>query len=355
MHRRAVPSRLMLPLVLAPVLALGACASGASGAASSSTTAATTAATFGPVTLDDCGTQVTVTKPPTRVVSIKSSATEMMLALGLGDRLVGTAFADGPVPSQWAAAAATVPVLGDTVPSQEALLAANPDFVYAGWESNVSSSGVGDRPTLASRGIGTYVSPAACKEKGSMPDPLTFDTVFGEIGQVGQIFGVPDRAAALVAKQKADLAAVQKLPGHRTALWYSSGNDTPYVGAGIGAPQMIMDAAGLTNVFADVHDTWTSVGWEKVVAANPDVIVLVDATWNTAASKITALEQNPATAQLAAVKQHRYVVVPFAATEAGVRNVEAVQTVVAGVKTLDGAVAPSGGATAAPSSTPSAG
>ncbi|BDO42694.1 putative F420-0 ABC transporter substrate-binding protein [Cellulomonas sp. NTE-D12] len=355
MHRRAVPSRLMLPLVLAPVLALGACASGASGSASSSTTAAATAATFSPVTLDDCGTQVTVTKPPTRVVSIKSSATEMMLALGLGDRLVGTAFADGPVPSQWAAAAAKVPVLGDTLPSQEALLAANPDFVYAGWESNVSSSGVGDRATLASRGIGTYVSPAACKEKGSMPDPLTFDTVFGEIGQVGQIFGVPDRAAALVAKQKADLAAVHKLAGHRTALWYSSGNDTPYVGAGIGAPQMIMDAAGLTNVFADVHDTWTSVGWEKVVAANPDVIVLVDATWNTAASKITALEQNPATAQLAAVKQHRYVVVPFAATEAGVRNVEAVQTVVAGVNALDGGPAPTGGATAAPSSTTSAG
>ena len=182
-----------------------------------------------------------------------------------------------------------------------------------------------------------------------MPDPLTFGTVFDEIGQVGAISGVPDRAQALVAKEKAALAAVQKLPGHQSALWYSSGNDTPYVGAGIGAPQMILDAAGLTNVFAGVHDTWTSVGWEKVVAADPDVIVLVDATWNTAASKITALEQNPATAQLTAVKQHRYVVVPFAATEAGVRNVEAVQKVVAGVTALDGV-----GALGTPSTTPSA-
>ncbi len=349
MRRRAV----LLPLVLAPVLALGACASGAAGASSSPAATPSGSTTFVPVSLDDCGTRVTVTTPPRRVVSIKSSATEMMLALGLGDRLVGTAFSDGPVPSRWAAAAAKVPVLGDTVPSQEALLAANPDFVYAGWESNVSSSGVGDRATLAARGIGTYVSPAACKEKGYMPDPLTFDTVFGEIEQVGAIFGVQDRAQTLVAKQKSDLAAVHKLPGHRTALWYSSGNDTPYVGAGIGAPQMIMDAAGLTNVFAGVHDTWTSVGWEKVVAANPDVIVLVDATWNTAASKIAALEQNPATAQLTAVKQHRYVVVPFAATEAGVRNVEAVQTVVAGVNALDGGAPATGGAT--PGSNPSAG
>ena len=74
------------------------------------------------------------------------------------------------------------------------------------------------------------------------------------------------------------------------------GTDTPYVGAGIGAPQMIMDAAGLTNIFADVHDTWTSAGWEQVVAADPGVIVLVDAAWNTAAKKIELLEANPATA-----------------------------------------------------------
>ena len=72
-----------------------------------------------------------------------------------------------------------------------------------------------------------------------------------------------------------------------TALWYSSGDDTPYVGAGIGAPQMIMEAAGLDNVAADVEDTWTSMGWEAIVAADPDVIVLVDAAWNTARDSVS--------------------------------------------------------------------
>ena len=60
---------------------------------------------------------------------------------------------------------------------------------------------------------------------------------------------------------------------------------------------MIMDAAGLTNISADVHDTWTSLGWEPVVDADPDVIVLVDAAWNTADAKIALLESNPATAR----------------------------------------------------------
>jgi len=72
-----------------------------------------------------------------------------------------------------------------------------------------------------------------------------------------------------------------------------------------------------------VDDTWTSYSWEAIIDANPDVIVLVDASWNTAASKIAALEANPATAGLSAVVGKRYLTIPFAAGEAGVRNVEA--------------------------------
>ena len=92
---------------------------------------------------------------------------------------------------------------------------------------------------------------------------------------------------------------------------------------------MIMSAAGLDNVFADVHDTWTSSSWELIADADPDVIVLVDAAWNTAASKIALLTSNPVTAQLDAVRNQRFVIVDFPATEAGIRNVDAVKSIVA--------------------------
>ena len=309
-------------LVLATVATLGL--AGCSAQSTPEATSSPTASAFTPVSLDNCGTKVTIDAPPQKVVTIKSTSTEMLLALGLQDVMIGTAFSDGPVPDADAAADKTIPVISDKVPGQEALLALGPDFVYGGWESNFSADGAGDRAALAGLGIGTYVSPAACKEPGYMPDPLTFDGVYDEIREVASIFGVPDRAEALIAKDKATLAAVSKPKDETTALWYSSGTDTPYVGAGIGAPQMMMDAAGLTNIFADVHDTWTSAGWESIVAADPDVIVLVDASWNTAAKKIELLETNPATAQLTAVKEHRYLTIPFAASEAGVRNAEAV-------------------------------
>jgi len=91
---------------------------------------------------------------------------------------------------------------------------------------------------------------------------------------------------------------------------------------------MIMDAARLDNVFSEVHDTWTSTSWELIADADPDVIVLVDAAWNTAESKIALLESNPVTAQLDAVENGRYAVIDFAATEAGIRNVDAVSRIV---------------------------
>ena len=276
------------------------------------------------VTADNCGFELTVEQPPERVVTIKSTATEMMLALGLGERLVGTAFADGPVPQRYADAVADVPVLSDKVPGQEALLDVEPDFVYGGWESNFAADAAGERAALAEFGIDTYVSPAACKDPAYQPDPLTFDALFGQIRELARIFGVTDRAEALVADQQALLASVDEPGQGRTALWYSSGEDAPYVGGDIGAPAMMMRELGVENIFADIDDTWSNVGWEDVIARNPDIIVLVDAEWNTAEHKIELLESNPATAALPAVTEGRYLRLPFPAAEAGVRNAQAV-------------------------------
>lgn len=274
-----------------------------------------------PLTLDNCGTQIVLKTPPQRVVTIKSTATEMLLALGLGDRIVGVGFQDGPAPEPWTAAAAALPVLADKLPSQEVVLEAEPDFIYGGWESNFAADGVGERPTLAAVGVAGYVSPAACRS--IKPAKLTFDAVFAQIDEMGTIFDSAAAAEALVADQKAALAAVPSDTRGLNALWYSSGTKAPYVGAGSGAPQMMLDALGLENIMASVDDGWVAASWEAVVDANPDVIVLVDAVWNSAEQKKKLLAENPITSQLDAVINQRYLIIPFPASEAGVRNVGA--------------------------------
>lgn len=325
--RRAVRRSGAIVAAAASVALLAGCAATAdAGTDSQGTTDA--AASGYPLTIDNCGTEVTFEQAPERVVTIKSSTLELLLALGLEDRIVGAAFTDGPVPEEYVDAAEGIETLSDRVPSQEATLAAEPDLVFAGWESNLTAEGAGDRATLEQLGVRTYVAPAACQGEGYRPDPLTFDGVFAGFEQAGEIFGVTDAAADLVAEQRAALDAIEPSDAGLTALWYSSGDDQPFVGAGTGAPQMIMEAAGLENVVADVRDSWTSLSWEAVVDADPDVIVLVDAAWNTAESKIAKLEGNPATAAMPAVQQGRYVIVDFPATEAGVRNVDAVAAIV---------------------------
>ena len=280
----------------------------------------------------NCGVEVDYDNPQ-RVVTIKSSTMEMMLALGLEDRIVGIAFPDGPVPEEWADASANIPVISDKVPSEEVVLSLEPDLVYAGWESNFSADGAGEREELHALGVDTFVSPAACQSLSADHPALTAEDILAEITEVASIFETD--ASKLVAEQRAALEAVEPLTGDRTALWFSSGSDTPFVGGGTGAPQVILDHLGLTNIAGELGQAWAPFNWEAVVDANPDVIVLVDSAWNSADKKIGVLQANPATARLDAVVNQRYLVIPFAAGEAGVRTIPAIVDLSAQLQKLE--------------------
>ncbi|MHA6297198.1 putative F420-0 ABC transporter substrate-binding protein [Devosia sp. CAU 1758] len=279
------------------------------------------AATTYPLTIENCGHTVTIAAPPQRVVTIKSTATELMLSLGLGDRIIGVGFQDGPLPPDLALAGSGLPILSDKLPSQEVVLEAEPDFIYGGWESNFAADGAGERPTLEALGVATYVAPAACRSV--KPVKLNFDQLYAEITEMGAVFDVALDAEILIEGQQAMLDGIEPDTRGLTALWYSSGTKTPYVGAGSNAPAMIMEALGLANIYADVDEGWTSASWEAIVDANPDVIILVDAAWNSAEQKRQLLAENPITRELDAVINQRYLTIPFPAAEAGIRNVPA--------------------------------
>ncbi len=318
-------------VTIATIFALSACAPTATDPGNQPATTDTAtpavkdaeAATSYPLTVDNCGTPITFDGAPERIVTIKSATTELLLALGAGDRVTATAYPDGPAPEPFTDQAAALPVLSERVPNQEVVLEQNPDLIYAGWESNFSADGVGERPALQKLGVHTFVAPSACKEAEYRPDPLTFENVFAEIEQVGEIIDAQTAAADLVTEQRDIVDQITPDPRDLSALWFSSGSDIPYVGGNTGAPALIMDTAGLTNIASEIDDSWGPFGWEQVAAADPDIIVLVDSEWNSAEKKIGILEDGPLTSQLTAVKNEAYVIVPFPATEAGVRTATA--------------------------------
>jgi iron complex transport system substrate-binding protein len=329
--RRALLALLAITLLAGctgQIEAAGDVASDADAQAAGATSDAAEAdlAADAPVALENCGVEIAVEDPPARAVTMNQAATEVLLSLGLSDRMAGTAYLDDAVLPELAEGYERVPVLAEEYPSLEALLGAEPDLVYGSYASAFRDGAAGERAELAELGIATYLSPAACPETREGA-PLTLDDVHAEVLDLGAIFGVPERAAALVAEQRSIVAEARAALASDepiTVLWWDSDTDAPFVGACCGAPAMIMDALGLANVFADVEGSWANVSWEQVVERDPEVVVLVDAEWDPSEDKRAFLAGDAALSGLTAVAEGRFVVLPFSSTTPGVRNAAAI-------------------------------
>ncbi|MFD5539490.1 ABC transporter substrate-binding protein [Streptomyces sp. NPDC127079] len=337
------PALIRTPVfLLASSLLLTACGSfGADGAKP-----AKTAAAGYPVTLDDCGQKVTLTAAPKRAVSLNQGTTEILLSLGLADRMAGTATWTDPVMKGLEKANASVPRLADNAPSFEKVLDAEPDLVTASFVSTLGKGGVATRAQFERLGVPTYVSPSDCSGKdndsggdGSRGEPLTLDAVYGEIRDLARAFGVEARGEKLVASLKRRVGtATAGLNGPDVSLMYWFANSqSPYLAGCCGAPGAITRAVGAKNAFADTHDEWPQISWETVADRDPDVIVIGDLTRRqqtaeTAVAKIRFLETNPATRNLTAVKKKRYVLLSGQAMNPSIRTIEGIEKVAAGLR-----------------------
>jgi iron complex transport system substrate-binding protein len=326
--------------VSAAVLLAG-CGSDRPGGARSAAGGAPAEEAF-PASVESCGHETTVQAAPERAVTMNQGATEVMLALGLADRMVGTAFLDDAVADRWADAYAGIPVLAEEYPDTETLLEAEPDFVYGSYASAFDGDAAGPQQDLADLGIASYVSPFGCGKDAAGEsvgaDGVSFDDVWGELRDIAALFGVSDRAEELIAEQEERLGdpSIATAGEGLTVFWYDSGEGTPLAGAGRGGPQLLVESVGAINVFADVGGAWADVSWERVLAADPDVIVLADAAWSTAEEKRRYLEGDPALSDLTAVREGRYAVVAFSETSPGVRTADGVVSLAGQLAALDG-------------------
>jgi len=295
-----------------------------------STDTASQAAKYTPVTLKNCDLTITYKQPPQRAVTMMQSATEVMLALGLEKHMVGTAYLDNPILPEYQQAYSKIPVLAQKYPSQEVFLGVEPDFVFSTEESAFAKEALGSREELLKLGISSYLLPIECDRSELRPSRVTMENLYQEIQEIGRIFGVEERAEKLIAQLQEQLQETQqklaKVTNRKRIFWYDSENP-PVTASSWGMPNHIIELAGGENIFKDIQkkEAWVKVNWEDVVARQPDVIVLIDASWSPAQEKRRLLKSNPAYSQLKAVQQDKFVVLGFSYTMPGIRNVAGVR------------------------------
>ncbi len=230
-----------------------------------------------------------------RIVSTAPSVTEMLYALGLGERVVGvTTFCRYPPE------AAAKPKIGDYLrPNLEAIVALKPDLVV-----------------MEATGIRRAERLPALKLNVLEVDDGTLAGIYESLRRIGAAAGVPERAAALRSNMQAALEDLRRRTrglAPRRLLFVAGRTparleDLIVVGRGSYLNELI-EIAGARNAFADVGAPYLKVSLEQVLARNPEVIVDMGEMAQTAGASdeqkravVTLWERQPA---LAAVRERR--------------------------------------------------
>lgn len=258
-----------------------------------------------PVSIENCGAEVTFEKVPERVVLLKSSAVPFLHELGVMDRVTARA---GQYPAEYyddetLAELDEIPLLTDELDSsghlqisKEVVISQEPDLVL-GQVDNLS------RETLDAVGIPLIEEPALCEQGIDEPG---FDDVYAQLEVYGQVFGRGAEAQDAIADLKEDLAEVEQEVGAATGrtaavLYPTVGGGTTYAYGTKSMAHPQLEAAGFENVFGNVDERVFEVTLEELLGRDPDVLILLHSEGDPADVE-AAITQLPGSEDLTAVR-----------------------------------------------------
>jgi iron complex transport system substrate-binding protein len=277
-------SRLLLAIaVVLPLLAGCAAPAGQTVAPSASaapttaptpvaTPTATPAAAFPVELTDDEGTAVALASAPQKIVSLTPATTEILFKLGAGPRVVATTDFDDYPPE----AVALPHVASYTAVDVEKIVGLGADLVIAGGNS--------------------FNDPAAIRQLRDLHVPVVvvyardLDGVLKDIELIGQAVGGSDAATALTATMRAgfqEVADATKALDHPRVFYELDATNGLYTAAKDSVYEEMIRLAGGDPITTD-SPTDFSISLEKVIAADPQIILLGDAAYGVTADAVKA-------------------------------------------------------------------
>jgi len=280
---RTVRALSALVALAASALLLAGCAQPAAPPAAEKPAAAP-AVSFPVSITDDASRTVEIAAKPRRIVSLAPANTEILFAIGAGDRVVGvTSYDDYP------AEVADIAKVGDfTGPNLEAVAAAKPDLV-------VATTGVQADVITKLEELGATVIAF---------DPATLDGLYEDITELGQATGDVEGARAVVDTMKTDVAQIEAaIRGAEPVTAFVEIGQNPLftVGSGTLIDELVTIAGG-ANIVAEPG--YVPYSAEQLVKADPEVYMATKGSM----SDPSQLEQRAGFGELSAVKNSRVVI-----------------------------------------------
>lgn len=281
-----------------------------------------------PMQFDNYGREVTITQKPTKVLALGPNCTELFVALGLEDYVIGRSLVNhsrGPLP-EYEEAVNGIDILNYAEATREAILTSGCDFIYAiDWEISDVGCNIEE---AESYGIDVYVNSAT-----------TLEEQYKEIEDIGKIFGVEEKATEFINDQKSRISKVQQEVQDEEivdVLVYDSGNSGVFTCSGNNFESLLISLAGGRNIFDDITDKqWITVSYEDILQRNPDVILIHDYDTPSVDEKIAEIKANPVLSQLDCVKNDRFVILPLESVLPGDRMADTVEQLAYGFHNVE--------------------
>jgi iron complex transport system substrate-binding protein len=235
------------------------------------------------VVKDDLGREVRLPATVERAVSLAPNLTEMVFAIGAGNKLVGdTTYCNYPEEAK------AIQKVGDTLnPNMETIIALKPDVVLVSSASQLENF----TKTLDQNGIAVYVT-----------DPMSLKDVMKDLRQLGEVLGTEDQANKLAADLERRTEEIYDKLFHSPGTWNSDHVPVPTfvqiskeplftIGKQSFLTELLQYADGY-SVTDDVESAYPKLSKETASALNPDAIILSDSPDNPAPND--ALRNSPA-------------------------------------------------------------
>lgn len=242
--------------------------------------------------VDDAGRRIFLADPPTRIVSLAPSVTEILFAIGAGEQVVGvTSFCDYPPEAR------SKPKVGGALPNLETVLSLRPTLV------------------VAPRG---FIRPDMAAKLDQLKIPFfsleaaTIEDVLRHIQTLGRMLGRSEQADVVATSLRQRIAAIRTRTASapRPRVLYVLNSD-PLMSVGPGSfIHQLIELAGGMNVAAGSPISYPRLSLEEVIQHDPEVILFPVGN----EEGVPDLEQERwrKWTTLSAVKQNRFVRIPSA-------------------------------------------